>query len=631
MLGPIFAREWLTVPRRERHYVLRSLYLGILWVLALTTWQATIGWAHPATIGDTAHFGLLIFQLFTIVQLTLLLFFSALSAASAITQEKDRRTFVLLLLTDLRNHEIVLGKLFGSLLQILLLLAGMVPILAMIVLLGGIGLRQVGEAVLILGATALAAGSLGSVIALWRERTFQTLALTVLFLVLYLCLVSALPTLLSLLPLPSWMSAAPNASLVQAWLNPFVALQSVLEPSDEMPVPPAVGFAGVMLLLSVLLNAWAMFRLRVWNPSGEPIMQRDAPDEEEEVRRRARAVAAAGVGATEATLAEVEAKERAKAHAAPGAVRQVWANPILWREVCTRAYGRWPLLVKAAYYLVLGLICYYALSAALTPEQRSSFSAAVGLVPVAVLSLLLVSAQAVTAITTERDTGALDLLLVTDLTPQEFIYGKLLGIGYNTWHYLWPPLVLAVVYACLGLLATPPRNHPELLGWRNTEAVVCILCVTLLLLGFVMVLGMHIALGRQNSRQAIAHSLGTVFFLSVGTLVCVYLILINGGRFEYQWPSFIGYIALGVGGLWWVLSGERPSSALTVASFLCPLAVLYTVIDLVVGKPGSEESADPLIPFLFLVAAFGFSVAAMLVPLLSEFDLALGRTTGGGD
>jgi ABC-type Na+ efflux pump permease subunit len=608
LLGPIFVREWLTVPRRARHYVLRALYLGLLWVLALTTWQATVGWSHPATVGDTARFGLLVFQLFTFVQLTLLLFFAALSAASAITQEKDRRTFVLLLLTDLRNYEIVLGKLLGSLLQILLLLAGMVPILAAIVLMGGIGLRQVGEAVLVLAATGLAAGSLGSVVALWRERTFQTLALTVLFLVLYLCVVSALPALLALLPLPSWMGGAANASLLQAWLNPFAALQSVLEPPAEDTIISApVGFAAMMLLLSVLLNAWAILRLRVWNPSGEPIMQREAPGEEE------------------------DEKDRARAHAAPGAVRQVWANPILWREVCTRAYGRWPLLVKAAYYVVLGLICYYALFGVLRPGEHSPFAAAFGLVPVAVLSLLLVVAQAVTSITTERDTGALDLLLVTDLTPQEFIYGKLLGICYNTWHYLWPPLVLAVVYAVLGLLATPPRYHPELLGVRNTESLVCVLGVTVLLLAFVMVLGIHVALGRQNSRQAIIHSLGTVFFLSVGTLICVYLILINGGRFEYQWPSFIAYVGLGVGGLWWVLSGDRPTSALTVASFLCPLAVLYTVINIVVAKPGSEESADPLYPFIVLVGTFGFSVAAMLVPLLSEFDLAMGRTTGGSD
>ena len=117
MLGPIFNREWLTLPRRPRHYLLRTLSLGALWVLAFTVWQTTVGWEDPAGINDLSRFGLLLFQIFAYVQLVLLLFFSALSAAGTISQEKDRRTFVLLLMTDLRNYEIVLGKLFGSLLR----------------------------------------------------------------------------------------------------------------------------------------------------------------------------------------------------------------------------------------------------------------------------------------------------------------------------------------------------------------------------------------------------------------------------------------------------------------------------------------------------------------------------------
>jgi hypothetical protein len=32
-----------------------------------------------------------------------------------------------------------------------------------------------------------------------------------------------------------------------------------------------------------------------------------------------------------------------------------------------------------------------------------------------------------------------------------------------------------------------------------------------------------------------------------------------------------------------------------------------------------------------IAGAFGFALAAMLVPLLSEFDVALGRTTAGGE
>ena len=44
MLGPIFTREWLTLPRRSRHYLHRAVFLGALWVLLLTIWQTTVGW-----------------------------------------------------------------------------------------------------------------------------------------------------------------------------------------------------------------------------------------------------------------------------------------------------------------------------------------------------------------------------------------------------------------------------------------------------------------------------------------------------------------------------------------------------------------------------------------------------------
>ena len=62
MLGPIFVREWLTTPRRLGHYVLRGSYLGFLWILALTAWQAIVGWEQPATIGDHARFAMILFR-----------------------------------------------------------------------------------------------------------------------------------------------------------------------------------------------------------------------------------------------------------------------------------------------------------------------------------------------------------------------------------------------------------------------------------------------------------------------------------------------------------------------------------------------------------------------------------------
>src|SRR6516165_6606021 len=48
LLGPIFVREGLTLPRRTGHYVARTVFLGFLWVLGLTLWQVTVGWDKPA-------------------------------------------------------------------------------------------------------------------------------------------------------------------------------------------------------------------------------------------------------------------------------------------------------------------------------------------------------------------------------------------------------------------------------------------------------------------------------------------------------------------------------------------------------------------------------------------------------
>jgi len=599
LLGPIFNREFLTVPRREKHHLGRIAALTLLWVIGLTAWQATVGFNRTATLGETARFGLLFFQIITFVELTLLLFFSALSAAGTVSQEKDRRTFILLLLTDMRDHEIVLGKMLGSLLPILILLLATLPVLAFTLLLGGVSAEQVVQAFLVLLATSFAAGSLGGLIALWRERTFQALALSVLALVLYLCLTQAVGLLVPL------MTTGMNPAIVQAWIDPFIAMQAVLEPPiGSTSLAPAYGFTLVMFGIGAALNGIGVFMLRRWNPSGEPIMQRETPGD-----------------------VDTESEGRAQAHAAPGQAREVWENPILWREIRTFAYGRRPLLVKFAYALVLALIVWFALSELGGGDNRPSFAAAYGLVPVAILSLLLVSAQAVTAITSERDGKALDLLLVTDLSPREFIFGKIGGILWNTKEFLLPPLLLAGYYAFRGALAGSSGTAVV----DNLGPLACVLGTLIVLLAFGIVLGLHVALRIENSRLSVAHTLGTIFFLSVGTLISIYLIIINGGSLANQLLSFSAFICLGIGGLWWVLSADRPSPALTLAATLCPIAMFYSVVNILIGNPATKTSADPLAPSLVLGGAFGFTIVAMLVPLLSEFDVALGRTTANDE
>ena len=54
MLGPIFNREFRTVPRREKHHTTRVAALGLLWVIGVTAWQATVGFTKDASLGETA-------------------------------------------------------------------------------------------------------------------------------------------------------------------------------------------------------------------------------------------------------------------------------------------------------------------------------------------------------------------------------------------------------------------------------------------------------------------------------------------------------------------------------------------------------------------------------------------------
>ena len=609
MLGPIFQRELSTIPRRPGHFGTRAATLTAIGILGATTWQATIGFDRDATLGETAAFGLLFFQILTFVLLLFTLFFAALSAAGAVSQEKDRRTFLLLLVTDMRNHEIVLGKLLGALLPILEQLLITAPVFAMLLWLGGIAPEQVLQAVLVLLATAIAAGSLGGLMALWRDRTFQALALSVLALVLWVCLTQAVGIVGPLL------TKAIDWSRVQAWIDPFLAMQSVLEPPavGSGSIPPAYGYVLVAILAAVLVNGLGVKKLRAWNPSGEPVMQREGPTAAEEDEA-------------------IEEERRRQAHAAPGVARPVWSNPVLWREVRTLAYGRRPLLVKFAFAIVLALIVYFAASQLHRAGGRPAFAAALGIVPVAILSLLLVAAQAVTSVTSERDTGALDVLLVTDISPREFVFGKLLGVIYNTKEYLLPPLLLAIGYGIAGLLTRTPTDADmwERLGMSMLPTLT-VLGGLIVLSAFAMTLGLHVALRGVNSRLAIVNTLGTIFFLSVGTLIAIYLIVINGGSFTNQWVSFIGFLVVGIGGLMWVLSGDRPSPALGLGATLCPLSMFYVVTNVLIAKPGTDESTDPLVPFLALAAAFGFTIYAMLLPLVTEFDVALGRTTSAGE
>ncbi|MGE0758334.1 MAG: hypothetical protein AB7O38_15000 [Pirellulaceae bacterium] len=165
IIGPVFAREANTSPRRPRLYVARALYVLTLLIIICTAWLFVAGTQVIRNVGDMARFGAIVFQILAPLQLAMLTFLAAFGVTSAVAQEKDRRTLILLLMTRLTNSELVLGKLAAALLEVTVLSVAALPLFMLITLLGGVSYAQVLRVFLVTVTTILAAGRLGSLFA----------------------------------------------------------------------------------------------------------------------------------------------------------------------------------------------------------------------------------------------------------------------------------------------------------------------------------------------------------------------------------------------------------------------------------------------------------------------------------
>jgi ABC-type transport system involved in multi-copper enzyme maturation permease subunit len=232
---------------------------------------------------------------------------------------------------------------------------------------------------------------------------------------------------------------------------------------------------------------------------------------------------------------------------------------------------------------------------------------AVAVVPMALASLVAVAALAVTSVTTERDRGSLDLLLVSDLEPEEFIWGKLLGVLGVAREIVILPLALAGALAATGI--------------ATVEDALYLALGMAILLFFAAVLGLHVGLSYPSSRRAIAVALGTVAFLFVGVATTMRIMVAFGSSFELQLAPFLAAIVGGAVGLYAALSARNPSPAIAWAAALLPSLTFVAITGFLQG--------NSLQVLLVTAAAYGFATAALLVPAIGAFDLLTGRTTTG--
>jgi ABC-type transport system involved in multi-copper enzyme maturation permease subunit len=385
--------------------------------------------------------------------------------------------------------------------------------------------------------------------------------------------------------------------------SPVHAILAAVSPAVDQRWPSQiVPYLIVMALATLVVVGIGIVRVRKWNPS------RDVrPGQQEETGSHA---------AEDEGPGEVDLAARQRGHVddrrrvVSTRSREVGGNPVYWRETRTWAYGKKIVFIRMAYWLMAALVAY---GVYWTVRQGSSFSASsVGelsqtarlLSAFMLLSLVIVNALAVTSITSERDGKCLDLLMVTDLSPKEFLFGKLGGVLTISLDFILLPLAICG-YLWWARVVSLENLVYLALGW-------------LLLNLFSAMLGIHCGMMYWSSRRAIGTSLGTVFFLFLGVATTMVLLVSFTGNMEAQLPPFLAFIVGGGIGLYAAIGARNPSTAMALASGILPLTMFYAVTSLLLGRYLSV--------FLVLAVAYGFTTLAMMIPALGEYNIAMGRT-----
>ena len=168
--NPILRRE-LKVNVRSRKAVAFVLLLTfILSAVILLLWPRTGVFAEANT--DE------IFTIFLTTNLALIILMTPGFTATAITDERENESFALLFSSLLRPHEILAGKLIGSLAMAFILLIISLPVTAILALSGGISISLLVRAYVVIMLATLTYGLFGLAVSALCQRSFTSLLLT---------------------------------------------------------------------------------------------------------------------------------------------------------------------------------------------------------------------------------------------------------------------------------------------------------------------------------------------------------------------------------------------------------------------------------------------------------------------
>ncbi len=180
LTGPIFDKELRVSSRRRRNYVLRFAYLAFLTTLLVLVWIEVIEY-HDSNLyrmSRLAEAGKIIIACTVWFQFCVTQIVAVIMLSSSISDEIYNRTLGLLMTTPISSFQIVMGKLFSRLLQLILLLAISLPLLAIVRVLGGVPWGYVVSSLCVTLTTILFVRSLSLFFSIFTRRAYVAIIVT---------------------------------------------------------------------------------------------------------------------------------------------------------------------------------------------------------------------------------------------------------------------------------------------------------------------------------------------------------------------------------------------------------------------------------------------------------------------
>ncbi len=276
--NPVLVKELRGRMRGARAFVILTVFLLVLAVpttLLYLTAASTVRFDQfnaGQTIGKTLFLGIV-----TVALIQVLIVVPG-QAASALTAEKERETYDLLISTLLPPWKIIIGKLLAALAYALLLIVAVIPFMALSFFFGGVTVLEVVLALVGLLVTVVLFGSSGI---LWSVIMRRSLAATIVTQATSVGLLLGIPFLIFVagvlifrdFPPPDWTASALFMYLWMAALSlhPFIALglseaylsqgeTRLFFPANEGPVTPFLWFDQANAAKDVIIpHPWLLY------------------------------------------------------------------------------------------------------------------------------------------------------------------------------------------------------------------------------------------------------------------------------------------------------------------------------------------------------------------------------------